>query len=174
VIQASVPPSALATPFRKAISRLDPDVPVMELRPMSGVIAGSVQMRRFQTSLLTAFAFVAVLLAAIGIHGVVAYSILQRRKQIGLRVALGATPKNVSRLVFRNGLRPVMFGLAVGLVAASLFSRLLASLLFRVSGLDAVTFLATPLVLILAAAVPCWLIAQKASRIDPMDALRLE
>ncbi len=146
----------------------------MELRPMRDVIAGSVQMRRFQTSLLSAFASVAVLLAAIGIYGIVAYSILQRRKEIGVRLALGANPKNVSQLVFRNGLAPVLFGLAIGLVAASLFSRLLASLLFGVSGLDPVTFLATPLVLILAAAVPCSLIARKASRIHPMDALHLE
>ena len=83
VIEASVPPAALATPFRKAITRLDPDVPVLELLPMPAVIAGSVQMRRFQTWLLTAFALVAVLLAAIGIYGIVAYSIVQRRKGSG-------------------------------------------------------------------------------------------
>jgi predicted lysophospholipase L1 biosynthesis ABC-type transport system permease subunit len=174
VIQAAVPPPLLATAFRETISRLDPDVPVMPLHPMPDVVAGSVEMRRFQTSLLSAFALVAVLLAAIGIYGVVAYSILQRRKEIGVRVALGANPMNVSQLVFRNGLAPVVSGLAAGLVAAVLSSRLLASLLFRVSVFDPVTFLVTPLVLILAASVPCWLIARKASRIDPMDALRLE
>jgi FtsX-like permease family len=174
VIQAYVPPAALTTPFRRALSHLDPDIPALELSPMPKVIAGSVQMRRFQTGLLTAFASVAVLLAAIGLYGVVAYSILQRRKEIGVRVALGANPKNVSQLVFRNGLAPVVSGLAAGLVAASLFSRLLASLLFRVSVFDPVTFLVTPLVLILAAGVPCWLIARRASHIDPMDALRIE
>jgi putative ABC transport system permease protein len=174
VIQATVPPASLATPLRQAISRLDPDGTVEALRPMQDVIAGSVQTRLFQTSLLSAFALVAVLLAAIGIYGVVAYTILQRRKEIGVRVALGANAKDVSQLVFRNGLAPVVIGLASGLVAALLFCRLLASLLFRVRVLDPVTFLAAPLVLILAAAVPCWLIARKASRIDPIDALRLE
>jgi putative ABC transport system permease protein len=174
VIQASVPPAALATPFRRAIAGVDPDVPALELRPMSGVIAGSVQVRRFQTSLLTVFALVAVLLAAVGIYGTVAYSILQRRKEIGVRIALGADPKHVSQLVFRNGLAPVVSGLTAGLGAALLFARLLASLLFRVHVWDPVTFLATPLVLILAAAAPCWLIARKVSRIHPMDALRLE
>jgi predicted permease len=174
VIQAAVPPAALATPLREAISRLDPDVPVAALRPIQDVITGSVQTRLFQTSLLSAFALIAVLLATIGIYGVVAYSILQRRKEIGVRVALGANPKDVSQLVFRNGLAPVLSGLTAGLVAAPLFSGLVASLLFRVPVLDPVTFLVTPLVLILAAAVPCWLIARKASLIDPMDALRLE
>ena len=103
-----------------------------------------------------------------------AYSILQRRKEIGVRVALGANPRDVSQLVFRNGLTPVVVGLTAGLVAAPLFSRALASLLFRVGVLDPVTFVTTPLVLILTAAVPCWLIARKATRIDPMDALRLD
>jgi putative ABC transport system permease protein len=174
VIQTSVPPTALSTPFRKAISHLDADVPALELRPMPAIIAGSLQMRQFQTALLTAFALIAVLLSAIGLYGVVAYSILQRRKEIGVRVALGANPKKVSQLVFRNGLAPVISGLAAGLVAASLFSRLLASLLFRVSAFDPLTFLVTPLVLILAASVPCWLIARKTSRIDPMEALRMD
>jgi putative ABC transport system permease protein len=174
VIQAVVPAGSLATPLREAISRLDPDVPVSQLQPMPEVITASVQMRRFQTSLLSAFALVAVLLAAIGIYGIVAYSIVQRRREIGLRVALGAIPKDVSRLVFRKGLTPVLSGLIAGLVAAPLFSRFVASLLFRIPVLDPVTFLVTPLVLILAAAVPCGLIARKASRIDPMDALRLE
>lgn len=174
VIQASAPPAALATPFRKAISQLDPDVPVLELRPMGDVIAGSVQMRRFQTWLLTAFALIAVLLAAIGIYGIVAYSILQRRKEIGVRVALGANPMSVSRLVFQIGLAPVVSGLTAGLVAASLFSKLLASLLFRVTVFDPVTFLVAPLMLMLSASVPCWLIARKASRIDPMEALRTD
>jgi putative ABC transport system permease protein len=174
VIQAAVPPGSLATPLREAISRLDPEVPVMPIRPMAEVITASVQMRRFQTSLLVAFAFLAVLLAAIGIYGVVAYSILQRRKEIGVRVALGAIPKDISRLVFRKGLTPVLSGLIAGLFVAPLCSKFVTSLLFRVSVLDPVTFVATPLVLVLAAAVPCWLIARKASRIDPMDALRLD
>src|SRR5262249_18247350 len=159
---------------RQAISRLDPDVTSDPLRPMQAVITNSVQTRLFQASLLSAFALVSVLLAAIGIYGVVAYTILQRRKEIGVRVALGAHAKNVSQLVFRIGLAPVLFGLTGGLIAGLLFSRLLAGLVFQVGVLDPVTFVGTPVVLILAAAVPCWLIARKASRIDPMDALRLE
>jgi ABC-type antimicrobial peptide transport system permease subunit len=127
----------------------------------------------FQTS-LSAFALVAVFLAAVGIYGVVAYSIMQRRKEIGVRLALGAGQKDISQLVFQNGMTPVLAGLAGGLVAASLFARLLGRLLFQVGALDPASFLLTPLVLILAAALPCLLLARKASRFDPVDALRLE
>src|SRR5262249_35851403 len=134
----------------------------------------SVQARSFQTWLLSAFALVAVFLAAVGIYGVVAYSITQRRKEIGIRVALGADRRRVARLVFQTGMAPVMAGVAGGLVAASFFANLLASLLFHVARLDPATFLATPVVLILTAAFPCWLLCRKASRIDPIDALRLE
>jgi putative ABC transport system permease protein len=174
IIQSAVSPALLATAFREAVSRIDTDVPVLPLIPMTDIIMGSVQIRRFQASLLTAFALVAVLLAAIGIYGIVAYSILGRRKEIGVRVALGASPQDVSQLVFRNGLAPVVTGLAAGLIAAPLLARFIASLLFRVRIIDLITFLATPLVLILAAAIPCWLVARRASRIDPMDALRLD
>jgi len=164
----------LAASVRDAVSRVDAEVPVKELRPMEDVIAKSVQVRVFQTSLLSAFALIAVSLATIGIYGVVAYSILQRRQEIGVRVALGASPKDVVQLVIRNGMTPVLAGLISGMAAAAVLARLLSSLLFHVRPLDPVTFLSTPFVFILAAAVPCWLISRKASRIDPMDALRLE
>jgi predicted permease len=174
VIQASVPPSSLAASIREAVSGVDADVPVKELRPMQDLIAKSVQVRVFQTSLLGAFALIAVSLAAIGIYSVVAYSILQRRQEIGVRVALGASPKDVVRLVTRNGMTPVLAGLASGTVTAAVFAKLLSSLLFHVRPLDPVTFFSTPIVFILVAAVPCWLISRKASRIDPMDSLRSE
>ncbi|HLK68978.1 MAG TPA: ABC transporter permease [Bryobacteraceae bacterium] len=173
VIQTALPAS-LAVPLRQAVLRLDPDVPVGEPRSMTDVIANSVQARVFQAWLLSAFALVAVFLAAIGIYSVLSYSIIQRRKEIGIRIALGADRKDVSRFVFENGMTPVVAGLAIGLAAASFFARLLASLLFQVGTLDPTTFVVTPLILILTAALPCILLARKASRFDPMDALRLE
>jgi len=174
MIQAAGPAASLAAPLRQAVLHLDPDVPVTELQTMRDVISNSVRARVFQTSLISAFAVVAVFLAAVGIYGVVAYSIMQRRKEVGIRIALGADRKDVSRLVFHTGMTPVVAGLAGGLVAASFFAKLLASLLFHIRTLDPLTFLVTPLVLILTAAVPCWLIARNASHFDPMDALRLE
>jgi len=174
MIQAAIGPQALAAPLRDAVSRFDPDVPITELRPMPTVIERSVQARSFQASLLSAFAMVAVLLAVVGIYGVVSYSILQRRKEIGVRIALGADRQDISHLVFRNGLTPVIVGLPIGLLAAGLFARLMSSLLFQVRPLDPVAFIVAPLVLVLAAAAPCWLTARQAARIDPMDCLRLE
>ena len=174
VIQAAIGPQALAAPLRDAVSRFDPDVPITELRPMPTVIERSVQARSFQASLLSAFAMVAVLLAVVGIYGVVSYSILQRRKEIGVRIALGADRQHISHLVFRNGLTPVIVGLPIGLLAAGLFARLMSSLLFQVRALDPVTFIVAPVVLLVAAAAPCWLTARRAAHIDPMDCLRLE
>jgi putative ABC transport system permease protein len=174
IVQTTVPPATLITTIRNAVSRLDPDLPVSELRPMSALIASSVQPRLFQAALLGAFAFVAVLLAAIGIHGVVAYSVLQRRKEIGVRIAVGADQQNISQLVFRNGMTPVVFGLSAGLLASVFITKLMTSLLFQVRALDPAAFITAPSVLTLAAALPCFLTARQAARIDPIDALRSE
>src|SRR6185369_12919054 len=174
VVKAALAPAALAAPIRAAVARVDPDVPLEEVRPMAAIAARSVQARAFQMWLLSAFALVALLLAVIGIHGVVAYAILLRRKEIGVRIALGADRQHISRMVFQNGLTPVVVGLPIGLFAAGLFARLMSSLLFQVRTLDPVTFIVAPLVLLVAAAVPCWLTARRAAHIDPMDCLRLE
>lgn len=123
---------------------------------------------------LGAFASVAVLLAAMGIYGVVAYSIMQRRMEIGVRIALGAKQRDVGNLVFRSGMAPVFIGLATGLVAAVFLARLISSLLFKVSALNPTIFIVSPLIFLLSGALPCWLMARRAARIDPVVALRLE
>ena len=174
LVRTALAPEAVAKSVRDAVSRIDSEIPVPEMRTMPGIIAKSVQPRRFQAALLSGFAAVAVLLAAIGIYGVVAYSVAQRRKDIGVRIALGAKQRDVGNLVFRNGMAPVFLGLGIGMFAAAVLARFIASLLFEVSTLDPTTFIGAPVVLVIAAALPCWLTARQAARIDPVVALRLE
>jgi ABC-type antimicrobial peptide transport system permease subunit len=119
-------------------------------------------------------ALTAVILAVIGIYGVVAYAILERRKEIGVRIALGATSRHVTQLVLRYGMAPVLIGLVAGVVMGMLLANVMASLLFKVSTLDPITFICAPLALALAGAVPCWLTARNARRIDPAVCLRLD
>ena len=141
---------------------------------MSELIGKWSHQRRFSAVLLTAFALTAALLAVIGIYGVVAYAILERRKEIGVRIALGATSRHVTQLVLRYGMAPVLIGLVAGVGMAMLLTKVMATLLFNVSTLDPITFISAPLSLALAGAVPCWLTARHARRIDPAVCLRLE
>jgi ABC-type antimicrobial peptide transport system permease subunit len=141
---------------------------------MSELIGKWSHQRRFGAVLLTAFGLTAALLAVIGIYGVVAYAILERRKEIGVRIALGASSRHVTQLVLWYGMAPVLIGLVAGVVMAMLLTRLMATLLFNVSTLDPITFISAPLALAFAGAVPCWLTARHARRIDPAVCLRLE
>jgi predicted permease len=174
VIRAAIAPDALASSVRQGVWKVDPEIPVPEMRAMRDTISKSLEPRQFQVSLLSAFGFIAVLLAAVGVYGVVSYSVLQRRKDIGVRITLGADQREVHRLVFRNGMTPVFLGLGAGLLAAAILTRLIASMLFGVNNLDPVTFIGAPFVLMVSAGVPCWLTARRAARIDPVVALRLE
>jgi putative ABC transport system permease protein len=158
----------------ESVSKVDADVPIAKIRTMSELIGKWSHQRRFNAGLLTAFALTAVLLAAIGVYGVVAYAVLERRKEIGVRIALGADSRHVTKLVLRNGMAPVLIGLGAGVVTAMLLAKVMASLLFKVSALDPITFISAPLVLALAGAVTCWLTARHAKRIDPAVCLRLE
>jgi len=174
VAQTTALPSAFRKTLREAVNAVDSEIPVAEVRTMSDLIGKSAQERRFQTGLLTVFGFAAVLLAAIGIYGVVANGIAQRRKEIGLCIALGANRLNVAHLVFRSGMAPVLLGLAAGVVMSMLLARLIASLLFQVGALDWITFFGAALVLASAGALPCWLVARHACRIDPAVCLRID
>ena len=167
-------PAAFDKTLHDAVNRVDPDIPVPEVRTMSALVGQSAQQRRFQAIVLTVFALAAVLLAAIGIYGVVANGIQQRRKEIGLRMALGADSRDVTQLVFRNGMAPVLVGLSAGIVMSMLLVRLIASLLFQVGTVDLITFLSASLVLGSAGAMPCWLTARHARRIDPAVCLRID
>ncbi len=167
-------PAALAPAALGAIRRLDPSLPVTDVRTMRERVSASVAAQRLMASLLAGFAIVALLLAAVGLYGVLALAVAQRRAEIGVRMALGAPRGQVVGLIVKRGMRLTAAGLALGLVAAVGAARLLSSLLYRTTPGDLPTFLAVPLVLALVALAATALPALRASRIDPIQALRSE
>ena len=153
---------------------IDSDVPMPQMKTMRQVMTASVAQRRFQTMLLAGFAVAALLLAVIGIYGVISYAVNRRRNEIGIRMALGADAGNVSRMVLGQGMRPVVIGLVVGLAAALALGRLLDALLFEMQASNPVVLASVALVLGSAAALACYVPARRATSVDPADVLRYE
>jgi predicted permease len=167
-------PNGFGQSLRRAVASTDAEIPVPEVRTLSDLIGKSAQQRRFQTTLFIIFAVTAVVLAAIGIYGVVAYAVMQRRMEIGLRIALGANTRNVMRLVFHYGMTPVIVGVTAGMAMAIIFSKVLNSLLFNTSALEPIALIASVAALGLAGVIPCLLNARQTLRIDPAVCLRVE
>ncbi len=167
-------PSALAGALREQIRAIDSALPVAYVLPMTEVIGSSIAQPRFRTTLLSLFGAAALLLAAIGIYGVLAYTVAQQTREIGIRMALGANPSRVLRLVLGRGLRLAGIGTAIGVFAALMLTQLLKSLLFGVSATDPVTFGAVAGLLLAVALLACYVPARRAMRVDPMVALRYE
>jgi predicted permease len=167
-------PGALSGELREQIRAIDSALPVAEVRPMAEAIDSSIAQPRFRTALLTLFGAAALLLAAIGIYGVLAYTVAQQTREIGIRMALGANPARVLRLVLARGLRLAAAGTAIGVLTALLLTQLLNSLLFGVSATDPVTFAAVAGLLFAVALLACYVPARRAMRVDPMVALRYE
>ena len=167
-------PASLTSAVIGQIHSLDPDLAVAHIRTMTQVISSSVAGPRFNTLLLGVFAGVALFLAAIGIYGVMAYAIAQQTHEIGIRLALGAQPRNVLQLVLRRGVRLAGVGAAFGVAAALALTRLMAGLLYDVSATDPVTFSCVVILLIAIALLACYVPARRAMRVDPMVALRYE
>jgi predicted permease len=174
VARTTLGPAAIGAAIRDRVRKVDRDVAVPEVRTMTHLLSNSLTQRRFQTGLLAAFAGLALLLASIGIYGVVSYTVAQRRPEIGIRVTLGAQPRDIRTLMLRHGIAPVMIGLGIGLAAAVGLTRFMASLLFEVRSLDPVTFTTVPVVLSLIAVLACYLPARQAAAVDPMAVLRNE
>ena len=174
VIRTRGQSAALATGIRERVREVDPTVPVFDVQTMDHVVAESVAQPRFYTALLAAFAGLALLLAALGIYGVISYSVSQRTRELGIRIALGATQERVTRFVLRDGLQLAVVGAAIGVVAATWLMRLLAAMLYGVGATDIATFAIVSVVLIGVAWLASYLPARRASRVDPVIAMRAE
>jgi putative ABC transport system permease protein len=170
---AAVPASALPM-VRRDLAGIDPDQPISDARSMEERIAGSLAARRFNMALLGMFAGLALTLAAVGIYGVVAYSVTDRVHEIGVRVALGAQPRDVVAMIMREGLAATLVGTIAGIAAALTVTRVMSTLLFGVGAADPLTFTVIPLLLVVVAAAACYIPARRATRVDPLQALRTE
>jgi predicted permease len=172
--RTDVEPSSLAPAVRGEIAALNKNQAVFNVRTMEKIVAQSVAPRRFSMVLLTVFAIVALALASIGLYGMLSYSVAQRTREIGLRMTLGAQTSNVLRLVIGQGMKLALVGVAVGLVASFALTRTIKSLLFGVSATDTLTFVGITLLLALVSLIACWFPARRATRVDPVVALKYE
>ena len=174
VIRTDGDPAALAPAVQREIRALDPNQPVSDVRTMNQVMSETVSRARFNTLLLGLFAALATVLSAVGIFGVMNYSVALRTKEIGLRLAIGAQPRQVLLLVLKQGLSLTVIGVILGLAAAFALTRLLSGLLFGVAAVDVGTFAMMSLLLVLVSIAACYLPARRAMKIDPLRALRYE
>jgi len=174
VVRTEADPLGYVTAIKEAVQKIDKDQPIASIKPMTAYLAQSVAQRRFNMLLLAIFAGLALLLAAVGIYGVISYSVAQRQREVGIRMALGARPGHVLLLIVRQGMRPALLGLVAGIFAAAVLTRYMRSLLFQVSTNDPLVFIGVALVLALVAAVACFLPARRAAYLDPVVTLRSE
>jgi putative ABC transport system permease protein len=174
VIRTVGDPLNLVAAVRQAVWAVDRDQPVSNVRTMEEILAGEVAQRRLGMSLLAAFAALALLLASLGIYGALSYAVTQRKAEIGIRMALGARPGDVLRMVLSDGMRLALLGLVIGLTASFALTRAMTNLLFDVDAADPLTFATVSLLLILVSLIACYLPARRATKVDPLVALREE
>jgi putative ABC transport system permease protein len=174
VVRTKGDPGLIAGAVRQAVWSVDKDQPVSNVRTLDQVFAAAISQERFQTLMLGLFAALALLLACVGLYGVISYAVVQRTHEIGLRMALGAQPVDVLRLVIRQGMTLTLAGLVVGIVAGTFVTRVLTDLLFGVTPRDPLTFTGVPVLLFVVALLACYIPARRATRIDPLVALRAE
>ncbi len=174
LVRTTLPPESLAAAARTAIWNVDKNLPVGRMASMNRVVNGNFAQPMFRTALLGIFSLVAVVLAAVGLYGVMAYAVERRTHEIGVRMALGAAHSDILRLIMQHGLVLAVTGVAIGLVGAFWLVESLKTLLFEIKPRDPVSFAAASLFLIAVALVACWIPARRAARVDPLVALRYE
>ena len=174
VVSSTLPIDVVATTIRRAVQQLDRDQAVTEIRPMGKVVAAMTRQQQFTTSLLGTFAFVATALAAIGLYGVIAVFVAQRRQEFGIRMALGAQRRDVLRQVMFQGGSVIGAGTAIGLIAAVGLTRLLRSLLYGITPTEPVSYFIGAIILLVSGLLACYLPARRAMTVDPAKTLRAE
>src|SRR5256886_2509436 len=173
-VRTSADPASATSAVSAAVHRVDPELPVVHVVTMEGLISASLSSQRFNVLLLGAFAGLALVLAAVGIYGVLSYTVRRRVREIGIRMALGASHSDVLRLVVADGMKPILLGVALGLAAALALSRVVASLIFGVRATDPLTFAAVALLLVAVGLLATVLPAYRATRVEPVSILREE
>jgi putative ABC transport system permease protein len=174
IVRAAGDPSILARPLAETVRSIDPDLPAYNIKTVEDYLDGTIAIPRFNTLLLGIFSGLALLLTAIGLYGVISYSVAQRTHEIGIRIALGAQPGEMMRLVVGQGVRLALFGVGLGLIAAFAFTHFLSSLLFGVTATDPLSFATVVVTLLAVVLLACYVPARRAMRVDPMVALRYE
>ena len=174
VVKTDNAAAVAAASLRAAMRAVSPDIPLYQVRALDELVAERSAQRRLAAQLISVFAMVALVLAAVGIYGVMSYAVAQRTQEIGIRMALGAGEESILQMVLKNGATLALLGVAIGLVAAFVLARLISALLFQTSAADPPTFSLVPLLLLGVALVACYLPARRAARVDPMVALRYE
>jgi putative ABC transport system permease protein len=170
----NIDPQALTASIARAVQALDKDVPIAEVATFESLLAREASPHRFNAGLFAAFAVLALVLAATGVYGVLSYSVSQRTHEVGIRMALGAGRRDVLRLFMGHGMMLVMVGLVLGLGGAFALTRLMSSLLFGVSTTDLMTFVVVSVGLVLIGLFACYIPARRATKVDPLTALRYE
>ena len=174
VLRTTTDPESLVPAIRRELRSVDPTFPITQMRTMDQIVGDSLSQRRFNTTLLALFAFVAVALAAVGIYGVMSYAVSQRTREMGIRMALGAEQSDITKLVTSNGARLAALGITIGVVAAAISSRLISSLLFGVTATDPMTFVFTALLLGAVTLLASYIPSRRAAGTDPIAALRYD
>ena len=174
VVRTGIDPNTLVPAMRSLVSSMDKDLPLREVKTLEQYVSGSISAPRFEAVLLGTFAVLAFVLTTIGLYGVISYSVAQRTREMGIRIALGAQRASISHMVMREGALLVLIGITAGLMASFLTVRLIRGLLYGIAATDPATFIAVPLVLLGVALLACYIPARRAMRVDPIIALRYE